>query len=94
MSAPLRHSPAPWVLNKSGVSVDAGMTRIRQEASADRDELKANATLISTAPELLERLKIRVRECGCCGDPDFPTDLLCDECKADIPLIARAEGKS
>jgi len=93
VSAPLRHSPAPWMLNKSGVSVDAGMTRIRQEASADRDELKANATLISTAPELLARLKIRVEQCGCCGDADFAVNLACLDCQADMVVIARAEGR-
>lgn len=47
------YSPAPWILAKSGVSVDAGATRIRMEASADREEIKANARLIAAAPDLL-----------------------------------------
>lgn len=37
------HSPEPWTLAKSGVSVDAGSVRIRQEPGAPREELAANA---------------------------------------------------
>lgn len=43
------HSPEPWILAKSGVSIDAGRTRIRQEASLDREELRANARRIVAA---------------------------------------------
>lgn len=46
-------SPGPWVIAKSGVSVDAGMIRIRQEATGAHDDVrKANARLIAAAPEL------------------------------------------
>ena len=51
------HAPGPWVVAKSGVSVDAGLTRIRQENAGPREVLAANARLIAAAPELLAALK-------------------------------------
>ncbi len=41
------HSPEPWTVSRSGVSVDAGNVRIRQEAGAPREELAANARRIA-----------------------------------------------
>lgn len=48
------HSPGPWTVATSGVSVDAGAIRIRQEAGGSRDERAANAKLIAAAPALLD----------------------------------------
>ena len=50
-----KHSPGPWVVAKSGVSVDAGHNgpRIRQESTGLREVLEANARLIAAAPDLL-----------------------------------------
>jgi hypothetical protein len=53
-----KHTPGPWTVTKSGVSVDAGMIRIRMEASGWTDEVKANARLIAAAPDLLAELRI------------------------------------
>lgn len=57
-------------------------------------QAEATANLFAAAPELLARLKARVKECPCCGDPDFPTELMCDECRADLDVIARAEVRA
>lgn len=48
-----KYSPGPWTVTESGLSVDAGHTRIRQEAVGPREEREANARLISAAPDLL-----------------------------------------
>jgi hypothetical protein len=53
-----KHTPGPWSLTKSGVSVDAGKIRIRMEAGGQTDEIKANARLIAAAPDLLDELRI------------------------------------
>jgi hypothetical protein len=53
-----KHTPGPWTVIKSGVSVDAGMIRIRMEAGGWTDEVKANARLIAAAPDLLAELRI------------------------------------
>lgn len=63
-----QHSPPPWVVAKSGVSVDAGAgsmeaTRIRQERGAPQEVLEANARLIAAAPDLLAAIR-RVLACG------------------------------
>lgn len=57
-------------------------------------QIVADIRLMHAAPGLLGRLKVRVRECGCCGDPDFPTNMACSECLSDLDAIARAEGRS
>lgn len=45
------------------------------------------------APALLERLKIRVKDCPCVGDSDFVNQERCEECVADFAAIAAAEGR-
>jgi hypothetical protein len=40
-----------WSVTKSGVSVDAGKTRIRQEAAEPREVLAARARIIASAPD-------------------------------------------
>lgn len=77
------YSPGPWVLAKSGVSVDAGATRIRMEASADREEIKANARLIAAAPDLLEACRFAVGYIG-------PAETVLNVLHA---AIAKAEGR-
>lgn len=91
------HTPGPWkcAAASSCLVCDSAELQVASVARREGSGVQAaNAALIAAAPELLERLRARVRECPCCGDPDFPTDLMCDECAADIPLIARAEGRS
>jgi len=62
----MKYSTGPWVLAKSGISVDAGNIRIRQEAGGTREEREANARLIAAAPDLLAACAEFVRkvECG------------------------------
>ena len=50
------HSPAPWELSQTGVAVIAGNINIRQHGGTDKDRARANAALISAAPELLRDL--------------------------------------
>ena len=52
-----------------------------------------DARLIAAAPDLLARLRLRVEQCGCCGDADFAVDVACEECIADRAAIAKAEGR-
>jgi hypothetical protein len=52
---------------------------------------EANARLIATAPELLAALKARRANCVC---PDLPIGVaVCEDCKSDAVLIAKAEGR-
>lgn len=48
------------------------------------------ARLVKAAPELLNRLRVRIDTCVCADDDDFPTHLRCEECKDDMALIAKA----
>ncbi len=57
-------------------------------------QAEATAALFAAAPDLLARLKVRVKDCPCCGDPDFPTELMCDECRTDLAVIAKAEVRA
>jgi hypothetical protein len=53
----------------------------------DRDD----APLIAAAPELLAALKARRANCVC---PDLPIGVaVCEDCKSDAVLIAKAEGR-
>lgn len=96
-----RHSPR-WVTRKArGYDIDIVTVDTVDRPSAGRiarvsggsggRPVRQTAALIAAAPELLARLKARVKECPCCGDPGFPTELMCDECRADLKVIANAE---
>lgn len=88
-----KHTPGPWTVSKSGVSVDAGPTgpRIRQERGAPDEELRANASLIAAAPDLLAAVKalLIVAEHGECEamHPDEADHMA-------RAAIAKAEGRS
>ena len=97
-------SPRPWrkkVLADGSRCVVSGPNAVgfvcqytSDKADAEERELaEADGSLIVQAPELLERLKIRVEQCGCCGDADFAVNLACLECQADVVVIARAESR-
>ena len=63
----MKYSTGPWVLAKSGISVDAGNIRIRQEAGGTREEREANARLIAAAPDLFRACVEVVRQIDCGG---------------------------
>ena len=97
-------SPRPWrkkTLNDGShciVSGPGGLGFVCQYTSStadaeEREMAEADGSLIVQAPELLERLKSRVEQCGCCGDADFAVNLACLDCQADVVVIARAEGR-
>lgn len=82
------HTPGPWAVAKSGVSVDAGRaTRIRMEAGADREELKANATLIAAAPDLLASLTELV------NSPNWKSNAMWDRARAAIDKATGATNE-
>ena len=64
-----------------------------QGLEAGQADVLALARTFAASEELLERLKIRVEQCGCCGDADFAVNLACLECQADVVVIARAESR-
>lgn len=95
-------SPRPW---RKKVFVDGshnivsgpdGLGFVCQYSHANgehRERAETDGSLITQAPELLERLKIRVEQCGCCGDADFAVNLACLDCQDDMVVIARAESR-
>lgn len=85
------HSPGPWVVAKSGVSVDAGHLgpRIRQESTGPREVLEANARLIAAAPEILDALK----RCVAFGVRSDSGAIIEREMETVRAAIAKAEGR-
>lgn len=97
-------SPRPWRKkvfvdgSHNIVSGPGGLGFVCQYTSGkacaeEREMAEADGSLITQAPELLERLKVRVEQCGCCGDADFAVNLACLDCQADMVVIARAESR-
>ena len=95
-------TPGPWVVKPEEVD-DTGRW-VSERIWSEVEEItvaeirpgtghdKANADLIAAAPELLARLKARVKEAW----GDFPSDLRDEERErldADEALIAKAEGR-
>jgi len=69
IDVPSYHSPGPWTVTGSGVSIDTfDGIRIRQENTGALKVRCANARLIAAAPELLDALEalLIVMEAGEC----------------------------
>lgn len=87
-----------WKLARSGVSVDAGPTRIRQENAGPRDELEARARLISTGP-LGYRLALAVLDFAKTleegeGDVEVPAETWADFMALAFKAQRKGEGKN
>jgi hypothetical protein len=55
------------------------------------EEYVAACKLVAAAPDMLHRLKVRTATCGCYGSVSDP-GRYCEDCKADLDVIAKAEG--
>jgi hypothetical protein len=90
------HTPGPWK-SDGNTARHEWLTIIgpRGERIAVLYELeaggaeKANACLISAAPEMLAALKRALIRCHNCD-----TGGICSECEVDIAAIKKAEGKA
>lgn len=54
------HTPAPWIVRGNSIVADETEDRLEMRVrihSGNRDDIKANARLISAAPELLDALQ-------------------------------------
>jgi len=99
----MKHTPGPWELNGSAIEVpdrfNAGMTAViahiydERDVALDPDEIRANARLMVTAPELLRTLQSIARMSASGGRTldDFMRDFgyICDSARA---AIAKAEA--
>ncbi len=85
--------PIIWEANESRYADGMiGVGPVNQSSDAARAWTRNNAALISAAPELLERLKQRMKQC-----PHKRVTVVhvgiedCAECQTDMKLIAKAE---
>lgn len=68
-------SRGAWRVTESGVSVDAGDIRIRQEPGAPLGERAANAQLIAAAPDLLLATRLLLRSVATPAERGLTADL-------------------
>jgi hypothetical protein len=90
-----KHTPGPWVadIKADGFTEvwnnDYSMFIAKRHPMNDRDEAKANAALIASAPDLLESLE-QVADYLSSGVPVYAGSLLHEEIRA---AIAKARGE-
>ena len=97
MSAPNNHTPGPWIADVWGdIWAETGVHRCgemtvdvcRKPEAASAEQWRANALLITAAPDLLERLKQCAEVLSAEGGHEG--GLWLDEIRA---AIAKAEGR-
>lgn len=86
------HFPGPWTVAKSGVSIDAGPTRIRMERAGELEQLQATARLIAASPELLAALEGLVEDLDEMSHTGIDEERHAARMEAARAAIARARG--
>ena len=85
----MKHTPGPWTTHLTWSQTNgSGYSIAEDDGDEDGEEMKANARLISAAPEMLDALKKCVNGLGC--QPGYLSSLALTRAQE---AIAKAERK-